>query len=720
MCKFFNISLSPFPMKITRNSKLVLYSYLFACKCSYVDRVSKYLDLSCSNISNVPEAYISALKDSKIVDLSFNIFKEIPGSVLQSKNITELDLSENKIESLPENIDNLENIEILNLAGSRIASLPESFGNLQKLKNLILDRNVFPVLPKNFTNLKNLEALEIRYTPMKKLADNFGDLKSLKKLVLVYNNFFYIPESFSNLVNLVELNLSLNDIFKLPEIFDRMSKLAILRINSSILVKLPESIGNLKNLAYCSLEGNLIEELPESIGNLIRLEKLSLNDNNIEYLPSTIGNLISLRSLYLSNNNLSYLPRSLFNLKKLRYLTLEKNLFTELPDLFDRLATLENINLSRNMLKTVPSSIGILPNIYSINLSKNRLTSVPASFVNLKSKLIVLDLTGNEIDEEGRDGNLGRKELIEIFGDRVKLGKRSSYEKDVYVSLKKNSIGWNFDFLKNCKTEEINTGVSSEKIELMMKNLFDKGVLVEYYYELMTNYVKMLFSEEDAYFNEDRLIKNTVIDLIGDIIENLILTSENSFLLDSLIRVIEQSIKQSNLNKIIADLRVISSILKVETKNGGKLVLDQFVDSIIAAKKESITDSNVFYHIIDLYVFDTLINPNILCRMSCNFKKSILKSCLGEKLGFEPSEDIVQFPKGPIIKKFLGLFSPESVILLLTEYINRSKRMIEELKSIIISSGIDEMVLFTEEGVTEQAVMSYLIERKILFKREAY
>ena len=66
---------------------------------------------------------------------------ELPESIGNLSNLTELYLSGNRLENLPESLGSLSNLTRLNLWGNQLTNLPESIGNLANLTELYLDKN---------------------------------------------------------------------------------------------------------------------------------------------------------------------------------------------------------------------------------------------------------------------------------------------------------------------------------------------------------------------------------------------------------------------------------------------------------------------------------------------------------------------------------------------------------------------------------------------------
>ena len=114
---------------------------------------------------------------------------ELPASITNLTNLTQLYLSGNSLSEIPASITNLTNLTQLYLSDNSLSELPASITNLTNLTQLYLSDNSLSELPASITNLTNLTQLD--------LSDN-----SLSEL----------PESITKLTNLIILDLDNNEI----------------------------------------------------------------------------------------------------------------------------------------------------------------------------------------------------------------------------------------------------------------------------------------------------------------------------------------------------------------------------------------------------------------------------------------------------------------------------------------------------------------------------
>ncbi|KMV65482.1 hypothetical protein M970_090030 [Encephalitozoon cuniculi EcunIII-L] len=202
---------------------------------------------------------------------------------------------------------------------------------------------------------------------------------------------------------IVELDISKNNIDRLPPYFENLSCVRTLDVSDNQLKYLSNSISGLSSLVRLNLNNNNLLSLPEEITFLEHLEELSVRNNQLRQLPENIDNMNSLVRLDFGNNELMALPFGIGALENLKRLDLGGNLFNTLPPILGYLENLEEIIFTKN----------------------KRLRKIPRKLVQMladRKNLVLLDLRGNNrLRKESSDGNVGWKELREIFGSRIRL-----------------------------------------------------------------------------------------------------------------------------------------------------------------------------------------------------------------------------------------------------------------------------------------------------------
>lgn len=105
------------------------------------------LDLSMSQIEEVPVREISQIKKATSLDLSNNQLKSLGKNFAPMlTHLIKLDLSNNQLTELPDNFGELVNLRHLDLYNNQITHLPLSLGQLKMLRWLDLKNN--PLVPK--------------------------------------------------------------------------------------------------------------------------------------------------------------------------------------------------------------------------------------------------------------------------------------------------------------------------------------------------------------------------------------------------------------------------------------------------------------------------------------------------------------------------------------------------------------------------------------------
>ncbi|CAI9569683.1 unnamed protein product [Staurois parvus] len=107
------------------------------------------LDLSLSDLSEVPVRELAALPKATVLDLSCNKLTTLPGDFCSLTHIVRLDLSKNQLVQLPSEFGRLINLQHLDLLQNRLTILPATFAQLRSLKWLDLkDNPLNPALAK--------------------------------------------------------------------------------------------------------------------------------------------------------------------------------------------------------------------------------------------------------------------------------------------------------------------------------------------------------------------------------------------------------------------------------------------------------------------------------------------------------------------------------------------------------------------------------------------
>ncbi|KAM0680769.1 hypothetical protein GINT2_001042 [Glugoides intestinalis] len=399
--------------------------------------------------------YMKVLLQIDVLDVPTNIDLDI---IRLMKNIKRLDINGIKeLEKIPDLLfDGLVNLIELSLVNNNIKELqPNLFNNLQKLEYLNLTSNKLTEFPSCvFDGLVNLKSLWLEDNNIKELQPNiFNNLQKLESLNLSNNKLTEIPSCvFDGLVNLIELWLEHNNIKELqPNIFNNLQKLESLYLSNNKLTEFPEGV----------------------LRKLRSLQELSLSKNEIKSFPiGSFTGLKKLKSLFLSNNKLTEIPPSILSL-----------------------TNLQTLNISSNNLTSVPKEIGNMSKLEYLHFNSNSITEIPCEIKSLE-RLYILNLRENPLAENGSQGFMGKRELIEHFHDRFvfeteeKMATYRLLKEELYARLDKEPIHWNRERLKELRLSPVPT-----------RSLSDEDIL-----KIWTTDLRQYCN--DTYENETNLIKN--------------------------------------------------------------------------------------------------------------------------------------------------------------------------------------------------------------------
>lgn len=426
------------------------------------------IDYSNKKIDQLPDA-ISEIDVLRILWLNINNFVELPYS-----------------EKL-----NLSSLEVLHMEYNKITKLQGKYnGCFQNLKHLFLSNNQISLIDNGFLiQFPSLVLLDLKHNRILKLDSGFGkELKNLQILNLSGNQLCHLPSNFLKSVSgLKKLFLNRNLLQCLPDGFgSSFSKLLILDLSVNNLMKLPETFGiNMKNLSELSLYSNKLENIPSGVvkgcknlktlllqNNQIKdieqlfhqsnscLEKLNLSNNYIMRVPEDTGfNFERLEEFQIRSNNLKSLPYTFgLSMVNLKYLDLGDNKITSLKGNFNFLLPhLVHLNLDQNQIADLPENFGSnMRSLQYLDLSHNNIKTLPIGIIHNLKNIKEIDLRGNKnLRSRGvYKKSLGRQELINIFGSRLKIDEINFTSNHLKHQLVSRPLIWNFCELKNYNTQE--------------------------------------------------------------------------------------------------------------------------------------------------------------------------------------------------------------------------------------------------------------------------
>ncbi|KAG0293107.1 hypothetical protein BGZ96_003330 [Linnemannia gamsii] len=234
-------------------------------------------------------------------------------SILQSPllHLTELDLSRNRLESLPDQITSLvPHLNYLNLSHNLFTEIPLELCQLTELQVLIMSQNRIhgPVPDKICSHLTQLKTLKLCANQITSLPDSLSHLNKLESLSMgsVYggNLLTAFPAGCVRFMpSLRELDLSHNKLRFLPvDIGHPHSHLRQLVASDNKLEVIPKSIGLCRELRSLNLGRNQLTSLPTEIADLKQLDTLDLSENLLCVIPGDVADFLTKTTLLLTGN----------------------------------------------------------------------------------------------------------------------------------------------------------------------------------------------------------------------------------------------------------------------------------------------------------------------------------------------------------------------------------------------------------------------------------
>lgn len=160
-------------------------------------------DAKLSLAENLPEhAKIIDLSQIYLLDLPHNIL-----SVVKHQNKECLILKNNELKDLKGSLDLLEDLKKLDLSFNLFRNVPKNLPTCQNLIYLNLDHNELCELPWLLGALHKLEILSACSNKIRKVAPEIGALRNLHSLHLKDNEITSLPDNFVHCYKLVNLDM---------------------------------------------------------------------------------------------------------------------------------------------------------------------------------------------------------------------------------------------------------------------------------------------------------------------------------------------------------------------------------------------------------------------------------------------------------------------------------------------------------------------------------
>lgn len=126
-------------------------------------------------------------------------------SKIQASSITILDLSNAKLAFFPVEILECSQLTLLNLSFNMIKDISKEFSNLGNLEKLRMMHNEITAIPESVCVLSRIEVLDFRNNKVSNISPHIANLTRLKRLLLSYNMLTHLPSQVSSLEKTLEI-----------------------------------------------------------------------------------------------------------------------------------------------------------------------------------------------------------------------------------------------------------------------------------------------------------------------------------------------------------------------------------------------------------------------------------------------------------------------------------------------------------------------------------
>ncbi|XP_070509040.1 insulin-like growth factor-binding protein complex acid labile subunit [Chironomus tepperi] len=269
-------------------------------------------------------AHLPLKFDLDVLDVSakFQNTKNIPSIICRKfVNLKRLEIiwSEASVMTT-DSFRNCRNLEVLDLSGNIFREIPaDVFEFSQNIRVMSFERNRLEIIANN--SFYGLSELNLGYNELR-IVDRqwfYRNSQLLTKLSVPGNRISSVVRAGSGFFsNLVSLDMSMNPIRNIQVgDFGLMSNLDSLKLDSCELSQLQlDSLNGLFSLRSLSINCNFIRDFPvDMFANQPNLSEVSAADNRITSIDSrSFGSTMSrLRSLYVQNNQLDSIDPEFFN-----------------------------------------------------------------------------------------------------------------------------------------------------------------------------------------------------------------------------------------------------------------------------------------------------------------------------------------------------------------------------------------------------------------------
>lgn len=291
----------------------------------------------------------------------------------------------NRITGISDEIGKCKNLQYLSVANNMVSELPASLSQLEELTDLVLINTHFSRIPECIFEMKSLiafsfsEMSRIDHSNIQSDIRRLFDGASKDKIQLLYlteNKLREIPDNIRNLTSLGLLELTGNKLTTVPAMGDDVA------------------------LVQCHVSNNELNSIPDNWFKTDDLELVDLSVNKLTTFPNMFSakSKYQIEEVNLSGNQISSMPAG-FKGINVEILNLNSNKLTRFPEEFSETGSIFNfIQVSNNLIDTItPASISNLKSLKAFECSGNKLRYMPYQFnVEAFPYMTAIDLSMNQ------------------------------------------------------------------------------------------------------------------------------------------------------------------------------------------------------------------------------------------------------------------------------------------------------------------------------------
>ncbi|XP_045457694.1 chaoptin [Melitaea cinxia] len=346
----------------------------------------KTLDLHGNRLVNLKRNQLRGLRDTEVLDLSFNNLTKLDGSHIG--DLTKLgwcNASHNQLPDIPRGMFARNTvIKVVHLDNNKIKKLDtNSFKGMRFLRRLYLqDNQISDIGRGTFSAVTRIGTVD--------LARNF---------ITKVDYQMFQAVKYAEIINLAENNITIIEKQAFTDLY-----LATVNISHNALSSIePGAFQNCNNMTILDLSYNNLKDIHKSAfdENTYASEfQVSYNEfTDLGQIP--IHNMTGIKVLNASHNLITTIPKTAFpKLYELHTVDVSYNNLSDIYNaVFQNLFSLRFLNLSYNSLERIkPATFGTIPTILELNLSHNKLSDVSRGSLAKLASCRLLDISYNSLD----------------------------------------------------------------------------------------------------------------------------------------------------------------------------------------------------------------------------------------------------------------------------------------------------------------------------------